>query len=102
MQLHLIGDGLVGWMAWDMMRGVDLLLARPGIDKERIILLGGVAGGGDPAAVTGALDPRIKAVGPFNFGGPQPESKYPLPDDADKTFNFAGSGTGLSRDRKLF
>ena len=30
----------MGWMAWDLMRGVDLLLARPGIDKEKIILLG--------------------------------------------------------------
>ncbi len=54
MQLHLIGDSLIGWMAWDLMRGVDLLLAWPGIDKERIILLGAVAGGGDPAAVTAA------------------------------------------------
>ena len=25
-QLHLVGESLVGWMAWDMMRGVDLLL----------------------------------------------------------------------------
>src|SRR5260370_42686084 len=44
MQLHLIGDSLIGWMAWDLMRGVDLLLAQPGIDKEKIILLGAVAG----------------------------------------------------------
>jgi dienelactone hydrolase len=93
LQLHLIGDGLMGWMVWDLMRGVDLLLSRPGIDKDRIILLGAVAGGGDPAAVTAALDPRIRAVVPFNFGGPQPETKYPLPEDADKTFNYAGSGS---------
>ena len=32
MQLHLIGDGLLGWMVWDLMRGVDLVLAQPGID----------------------------------------------------------------------
>jgi cephalosporin-C deacetylase-like acetyl esterase len=93
MQLHLIGDSLIGWMVWDLMRGVDLLLARPGIDKERIILLGAVAGGGDPAAVTGALDPRIAAVVPFNFGGPQPESVYPLPANAARVFNYAGSGS---------
>ncbi len=80
----------MGWMAWDLMRGVDLLLARPGIDPERIILLGAVAGGGDPAAVTAALDPRITAVVPFNFGGPQPETHYPLPDDAEDSFNYAG------------
>jgi dienelactone hydrolase len=93
MQLHLIGDSLIGWMAWDLMRGVDLLLAQPGIDKERILLLGSVAGGGDPAAVTAALDPRITAVVPFNFGGPEPETVYPLPADAEQTFNYAGSGS---------
>jgi cephalosporin-C deacetylase-like acetyl esterase len=93
MQLHLIGDSLMGWMVWDLMRGVDLLLARPGIDKDKIILLGAVAGGGDPAAVTAALDPRIAAVVPFNFGGPQPETVYPLPADAEETFNYAGGGS---------
>ena len=81
----------MGWMAWDLMRGVDLLLARQGIDPERIILLGAVAGGGDPAAVTAALDRRIACCVPFNFGGPQPETRYPLPDDAETRFNYLGS-----------
>jgi cephalosporin-C deacetylase-like acetyl esterase len=92
-QLHTIGDSLVGWMAWDMMRGVDLLLTRPGIDKDRIILLGSVAGGGDPAAVTAAIDPRIAAAAIFNFGGPQPETTFPLPPDAARSFNYVGSGS---------
>jgi cephalosporin-C deacetylase-like acetyl esterase len=92
-QLHLVGESLIGWMAWDLMRGVDLLLSRPGIDKERIILLGAVAGGGDPAAVAAALDRRIVAVVPFNFGGPQPESAYPLPADAEARFNYVGGGS---------
>ena len=34
-QLQLLGDSLMGWMAWDLMRGVDLLLARDGIDPAR-------------------------------------------------------------------
>jgi dienelactone hydrolase len=102
MQLHLIGDSLIGWMVWDLGRGVDLLLTQPGIDKERIILLGAVAGGGDPAAVTAALDPRIRAAAPFNFGGPQPETTYPLPADAEDSFNYAGSGSWEStRDLRL-
>jgi len=92
-QLSLVGESLVGWMSWDMVRGVDLLLARPGIDPKRLILLGAVAGGGDPVAVTGALDQRFAAVVPFNFGGPQPETRYPLPDDAETWFNYAGSGS---------
>jgi hypothetical protein len=56
-------------------------------------LLGSVAGGGDPAAVTAALDERIACVVPFNFGGPQPETRYPLPADAETSFNYAGSGS---------
>jgi hypothetical protein len=92
-QLHLIGDSLMGWMVWDLMRGVDVLLAEPGVAKDKIVLLGSVAGGGDPAAVTAALDPRIAVVGPFNFGGPQPETVYPLPADAEDAFNYAGSGS---------
>ncbi len=89
-QLQLLGDSLMSWMVTDLMRGVDLLLGRKGIDPQRIILLGAVAGGGDPAGVTAALDPRIACCVPFNFGGPQPESKYPLPDDAEQSFNLLG------------
>jgi hypothetical protein len=93
LQLHLIGESLMGWMVWDLMRGVDVLLSKDGIDKEAIILLGSVAGGGDPAAVTAALDPRVTAVAPFNFGGPQPETKFPLPADAETSFNYLGGGS---------
>lgn len=93
MQLHLAGDSLIGWIAWDLSRCVDLLLAQPGIDPRRIALLGAVAGGGDLAAVAAALDPRIAVAVPFNFGGPQPESEYPLPADAASSFNYVGGGS---------
>ena len=88
-QLQLVGESLMGWMVWDLMRGLDLLLSRPGIDKDRIILLGAVAGGGDPAAVTAALDPRIKAVVPFNFGGPAARLT-PSPPTPDRDFYYFG------------
>ena len=93
LQLPLAGETLMGWLVHDLRRGVDLLLDRPGIDGTRIVLLGAVAGGGDPAAVTAAVDERIAAAAPFNFGGPQPETRYPLPDDAEATFNYAGGGS---------
>jgi dienelactone hydrolase len=73
MQLYLAGDSLMTWIVWDVMRGVDLLLARKDINPKQIVLLGAVAAGGDPAAVTAALDARIAAVVPFNFGEASPE-----------------------------
>lgn len=74
MQLYVAGESLMKWMVWDTMRAVDVLLERDDIDPGKIILLGAVAGGGDPAAVTAALDPRIAAVAPFNYGEASPEN----------------------------
>ena len=88
LQLHLVGESLIGWMAWDLMRGIDLLCARDNVDQDRIILIGAVAGGGDPAGVTAALDDRIDAVAPFNFGGPQPD--YAIPENAEDEFYYFG------------
>src|SRR5262245_13232508 len=92
-QLQLIGDSLMGWMVWDLQRGVDFLLSRHGIDPKNIILMGSVAGGGDPAAVAAALDDRITVAVPFNFGGPQPEDPYPLLANPEESFNYAGNGS---------
>lgn len=93
MQLSLLGESLIGWFAWDTMRGLDVLLKQKNVDPKKIVLLGAVAGGGDPAAVTAALDPRVQYLVPFNFGGPQPETKYPLPEDAEESFNYLGGGS---------
>lgn len=87
-QLPLVGESLMGWLVGDLRRGIDLLLSRPGVDPKRIVQLGAVAGGGDPAAVTAALDPRIAAVAPFNFGGPQPD--YAVPADPERDFYWFG------------
>jgi cephalosporin-C deacetylase-like acetyl esterase len=90
LQLSAAGESLMGWMVWDLMRGVDVLLKQPGIDKDRIILLGAVAGGGDSAGVTAALDARISCVVPFNFGGWQPESSANA--NPDRDFPWFGEG----------
>jgi cephalosporin-C deacetylase-like acetyl esterase len=92
-QLYLAGQSLMQWMVADLMRGVTLLTQQPGVDENKLIILGAVAGGGDPCAVTAALDERIDCAVPFNFGGPQPETRYPLPEDAETSFNYAGSGS---------
>lgn len=94
MQLHLAGESLMKWMVWDVMRGIDLLLERPYVDPARIVLLGAVAGGGDPAAVAAALDQRVAAVIPFNFGEAGPEEHYlegPRPYDFDTAWPGWGS-----------
>ncbi len=90
LQLSAVGDSLMGWMAWDLMRGVDVLLKQPTIDSKRIILMGSVAGGGDPVGVTAALDDRIACVVPFNFGGWQPESG--VLENPDRDFAWFGDG----------
>jgi cephalosporin-C deacetylase-like acetyl esterase len=72
MQLYLAGESLLKWMVWDVMRGIDLLLERRDVNRDQIILLGAVAAGGEPAAVTAALDKRVAAVVPFNFGTAEP------------------------------
>jgi cephalosporin-C deacetylase-like acetyl esterase len=94
MQLYLAGESLMKWMVWDIMRGVDLLLERKEIDARQIILLGAVAGGGDPAAVTAALDPRITAVAPFNFGECTPETPRFLPEKNQWPLDLADPGWG--------
>ena len=82
----------MGWLAWDMMRCVDVVLTQPGVDSKRIMLISEPAGGGDVAAVTAALDERITGVLVNNFGGPEPESAYPLTRDAELSFDYASSG----------
>ena len=54
-QLQLLGDSLMGWFVADIMRAVDLLVGRRDIDPNRLIVMGAVAGGGDPAAVAAGL-----------------------------------------------
>ena len=66
-QLFVVGESYSGWTAWDVIRSVDFLYERPEVDKDKIVLLGSVAGGGEIVGVAAALDPRITAVAPFNY-----------------------------------
>ena len=57
----LIGKPLVGMRAQDVSRGVDLLLARPDVDPERVYAYGRDEGG-VPLLYAAVLDERIKKV----------------------------------------
>lgn len=94
MQMYLIGESLIKWIAWDVMRGVDLLLERGDVDQNKVILIGAVAAGGDPAAVVAALDQRISAVVPFNFGEASPENTRSIPEKNRWPLDLADPGWG--------
>jgi dienelactone hydrolase len=94
MQLYTVGESLIKWMVWDIMRGIDLLLERKDVDDKRIILLGAVAGGGDPAAVAAALDQRVAAAVPFNFGESTPEIPRFIPEKNQWPLELADPGLG--------
>ncbi|MBQ7695001.1 MAG: acetylxylan esterase [Lentisphaeria bacterium] len=57
------GDNVGAWRIWDAMRSVDMLLARPETDKDRIVVTGN-SGGGTLTTLVNAADPRIKAAAP--------------------------------------
>ena len=93
-QLQLPGENLTKWRVWDNIRAVDLLLERKDINRKEIIMMGGVAGGGDIAAVAAALDPRIGTVVPFNFGEAQPAQLRSLPEKNQWPLDLADPGWG--------
>ncbi len=88
-QLNPIGETFIGWMAWDLIRGVDLLYERPGIDRKRIILIGAVAGGNEPAAVAAAIDDRIAAIVPFNYDHGHFRLDADFPGEFNKQINMS-------------
>jgi len=68
-QLELVGQSLQGWVAYDVIRTVDLFEELGTIDMDRIILIGSVTwGGGRQAAPAGLFEERIDAEIIYNFG----------------------------------
>ena len=55
----LMGQTMVGWRVWDVMRTIDYLSTRPEVDASRIGTLG-VSGGGTTSLFAAAMDERIK------------------------------------------
>ena len=65
-RMLLTGDSVGSWFAWDAIRGLDYLLARPETDTSRVGVTGCSGGGTQTTQVT-ALDPRITMAAPDCF-----------------------------------
>jgi dienelactone hydrolase len=57
----LLGETMIGWRVWDVMRSIDWIATRPELDSSRIGCMG-ISGGGTCTLFSTALDLRIKAA----------------------------------------
>lgn len=57
----LMGQTMIGWRVWDVMRAIDWIETRPELDAQRVGCMG-ISGGGTCAQFSSALDTRIKAA----------------------------------------
>jgi hypothetical protein len=55
----LLGQTMIGWRVYDMMRTIDWIATRPELDSKRIGCMG-ISGGGMATLFAAALDPRIR------------------------------------------
>ncbi len=65
-QMTLVGDFFGSWRLWDGIRALDLLLARPEVDKSRVGV-SGCSGGGTMTVYLTAVDKRIAFAAPDCF-----------------------------------
>ncbi|MFL6446862.1 MAG: alpha/beta hydrolase family protein [Bryobacteraceae bacterium] len=57
----LLGQTMIGWRVWDVMRTIDWIETRPELDRNRVGCMG-ISGGGTCTQFSAALDGRIKAA----------------------------------------
>ena len=57
----LLGQTILGWRVWDIMRAIDWIETRPELDPKRIGTMG-ISGGGTASLFSAALDQRVKAA----------------------------------------
>jgi dienelactone hydrolase len=57
----LVGQTLVGWRVWDVMRTLDYIATRPELDQSRVGCMG-ISGGGTVTLFSTALEPRIRVA----------------------------------------
>jgi dienelactone hydrolase len=57
----LLGETMIGWRVYDVMRTIDWIQTRPELDAKRVGCMG-ISGGGTCTQFAAALDTRIKAA----------------------------------------
>lgn len=57
----LLGETMIGWRVYDVMRTIDWIATRPELDAQRVGCMG-ISGGGTCTTFAAALEPRIKAA----------------------------------------
>ncbi len=57
----LLGETMIGWRVYDVMRAIDWIESRPDLDSKRVGCIG-ISGGGTCALFSAAVDTRIQAV----------------------------------------
>ncbi|MBQ6473010.1 MAG: hypothetical protein IJJ33_13580 [Victivallales bacterium] len=62
-QLRLLGESMPAWRVWDNRRALDVLLARPEVDKAHVGMTGN-SGGGTLTEWTWANEPRLTMAAP--------------------------------------
>ncbi len=83
----LLGRNLATYMIWDEIRGIDYLLSRPEIDKNRIGCTGN-SGGGNRTSYLMALDERIVSAAPGCFiTTTRRKDESPGPGDAEQNIH---------------
>ncbi len=60
-QALLLGQTMIGWRVWDVMRTIDWIATRKELDAQRVGCMG-CSGGGTATVFSAALDTRIKAA----------------------------------------
>ena len=57
----LVGQTMIGWRVWDVMRTIDYIATRPELDASRVGCMG-ISGGGTVTLFAAALEPRIRVA----------------------------------------
>jgi dienelactone hydrolase len=57
----MVGQTMIGWRVWDVMRTMDYIATRPELDAARVGCMG-ISGGGTATLFSAALEPRVRVA----------------------------------------